>query len=133
MTQPNRMSRRLIVAGLCASLALPAAAQSVKLRPAEITALLQGNTAVGLWDGVPYRQYFGADGVTIFAQPGARSARGDWRVDEARSEYQSRWPGDTAWEGWFVMEYAGQWFWVSKATPPTPFEVVEGQQLDFDQ
>jgi len=57
MTQPNRMSRRLIVAGLCASLALPAAAQSVKLRPAEITALLQGNTAVGLWDGVPYRQY----------------------------------------------------------------------------
>jgi len=76
MTQPNRMSRRLIVAGLCASLALPAAAQSVKLRPAEITALLQGNTAVGLWDGVPYRQYFGADGVTIFAQPGLARGRG---------------------------------------------------------
>jgi hypothetical protein len=27
------------------------------------------------------------------------------------------------------MEYAGDWYWVSKTTPPTPFEIVEGQQL----
>jgi hypothetical protein len=27
------------------------------------------------------------------------------------------------------MEYAGSYFWVSKATPPTMFEVVEGEQL----
>ncbi len=102
-------------------------AQSVKLRGNEIDILLSGNTAIGVWDGVPYRQYFDADGTTIFAQPGTRSARGQWRIEG--EEYQSLWPGDTDWEGWFVMEYAGDWFWVSKTTPPTPFEVVEGEQL----
>lgn len=102
-------------------------AQSVKLRGDEIGILLTGNTAVGVWDGTPYRQYFDADGITVFAQEGARSTRGEWRV--SGEEYQSRWPSETEWEGWFVMEYAGQWFWVSKSTPPTAFEVLEGEQL----
>jgi hypothetical protein len=84
---------------------------------------------VGVWDGVPYRQYFGADGVTIFAQDGARSARGEWRVDGDADEYQSIWAGDPDWEGWFVMEFAGDWYWVSRATPPTPFSMLDGEQL----
>lgn len=102
-------------------------AQSVKLRGNEIDILLSGNTAVGLWDGAPYRQFFDPDGSTIFAQPDARSARGEWRVEG--DEYQSRWPGETEWKGWLVMEYAGDWYWVSKATPPTPFKIVDGEQL----
>lgn len=102
-------------------------AQSVKLSGEEIEILLLGNTAVGQWDGAGYRQYFASDGTTIFAQPDARSARGDWRVEG--EEFQSRWPGDADWEGWFVMEFAGDWYWVSKATPPTPFEVIEGEAL----
>lgn len=110
-------------------LAAGAQAQSVKLEAREIDILLSGNTAVGVWDGVAYRQYFGADGVTIFAQEGARSARGEWRVDASQDEYQSIWAGDADWEGWYVMEYAGDWFWVSKTTVPTPFEVVQGEQL----
>jgi len=109
--------------------AASAQAQSVKLSADEIEILLTGNTAIGVWDAVPYRQYFGADGVTIFAQDGARSARGEWRVDVIADEYQSLWPGDENWEGWYVMEYAGDWYWVSRATPPTPFSVVEGEQL----
>lgn len=104
-----------------------AEAQSVKLQGNEIGILLSGNTAVGIWGGTGYRQYFDADGSTIYAQDGTRSTRGEWRVEG--EEYQSRWPSDAGWEGWFVMEYAGQWFWVSKATPPTPFEVLEGEQL----
>ncbi len=110
-----------------AVLAGAAEAQSVKLQGNEIGALLSGNTAVGLWEGKPYRQYFDPDGTTIFAQPDTRSARGEWRIVE--TEYQSRWPGDAGWEGWFVMEYAGDWFWVSKTTPPTPFRMLEGAQL----
>ena len=106
-----------------------AQAQSVKLSADEIAILLTGNTAVGVWEGVPYRQYFGDDGVTIFAQESARSARGEWRVDVEAGEYQSIWAGDTDWEGWFVMEYAGDWYWVSKATPPTPFSVIDGEHL----
>lgn len=102
-------------------------AQSVKLRGDEIGILLSGNTAVGEWEGAAYRQFFDPDGTTLYAQQGIRSARGEWRVDG--EEYQSRWPPDTAWEGWYVMEYAGDWYWVSKSTPPTPFKVLQGQQL----
>lgn len=112
-----------------ALLASSATAQAVKLTGDEIRGLLTGNTAVGRWNGEKYRSYFGADGVTIYAQEGARSARGEWRVDDATQEYQSIWPGDTEWEGWFVMEFGDTYYWVSRATPPTPFQVVDGQQL----
>lgn len=102
---------------------------AVKLTADEIAELLTGNTAVGSWDRVGYRQYFGDDGVTLFAQDGARTARGEWRIDPVEDEYQSIWPGDAEWEGWFIMQWEGAYYWVSRATPPTPFEVFEGQQL----
>lgn len=104
-------------------------AQAVKLKPDEISELLTDNTAIGRWEGVTYRQYFGADGTTIYAQEGARSARGEWRIDATAQEYQSLWPGDMDWQGWFVMEYGDTYYWVSKATPPTPFQVLFGEQL----
>lgn len=119
--------RRTLIASAMALLAAPALAQAVKLKPHEIEVLLSGNTAVGVWDGVDYRQYFDPDGSTIFAQEGTRSTRGEWRIDG--EEYQSIWPGDTDWEGWFVMEFAGDFYWVSKSTPPTVFTVLEGEQL----
>ena len=106
-----------------------AVAQSVKLTADQITELLTGNSAVGKWEGAEYRQYFATDGSTIYAQPEARSTIGEWRVDTERDEYQSIWPGDADWEGWYVMEYAGAYFWVSKATPPTPFKVEKGEVL----
>ncbi|MCK0151924.1 hypothetical protein MWU54_17910 [Marivita sp. S6314] len=123
-----RAALRWSVLAICA-FAGAAQAQAVKLTGDEIRALLTDNTAVGRWDGVKYRQFFGADGVTIFTQDGARSARGTWRVDDAELEYQSIWPGDESWEGWFVMEYGDTYYWVSKSTPPTPFQVLDGQQL----
>ena len=111
------------------SLAQAAQAQAVKLTGEEIRALLTGNTAIGRWEGAKYRQFFGRDGVTIYAQEGARSTRGEWRVDDEVQEYQSIWPHDANWEGWFVMEYGGSYYWVSRATPPTPFQVLDGEQL----
>lgn len=122
--------KHLMAAGLM-MLAGAATAQelAVKLTAAEITQALEGNTAVGLWEGVPYRQYFGADGVTFFAQDDARTARGEWRVDAEVDEFQSLWPGDEDWEGWFVMTWEDQLYWVSRATPPTPFDVLDGEQL----
>lgn len=124
------MRRRMLLCAiaLCA-LPLAAVAQSVKLKAHEIEALLTGNTATGLWSGVEYKSFFGADGVTFFAQKGARTTRGKWRVDAERDEYQSIWPGDEGWEGWYVMEYAGDFYWVSKSTPPTPFRITPGQDL----
>ena len=122
------MIRRVFLMGLLA-LAAPAQAQSVKLLSHEIDALLSGNTAVGKWEGAAYRQFFDAEGSTIYAQEETRSTVGKWRVDVERNEYQSIWPRDADWEGWYVMEYAGAYYWVSKSTPPTPFKVIEGQQL----
>lgn len=121
------MIRRHILLLIFCAMASPAAAQAVKLQADEIIELLSGNTAIGLWGGTPYRQYFAPDGTTIFAQEGARSARGEWRT--VGEEYQSLWPDDSDWEGWYVMEYLGEYYWVSRATPPTPFDVVPGQQL----
>lgn len=115
------------IAAFLSLLAGAAQAQSVKLQAHEIEALLSGNTAIGVWEGANYRQYFNPDGTTIYAQEGARSTVGEWRIEG--DEYQSIWPRDAEWEGWFVMEFAGDFYWVSKNTPPTPFEVVEGQQL----
>lgn len=124
------MKRRLVLMSLGACL-LPAlaSAQSVKLRAHEIDALLSGNTAVGRWEGTPYRQYFAPDGVTTFEQEGAAPERGLWRTDADALEFQSIWPTDADWEGWFVMEWDGNFYWVSKKTPPTPFRVLDGQQL----
>ena len=123
------MNRRIAISLICAVIASPAAAQSVKLKAHEIDALLKGNTAIGTWEGAKYRQYFASDGSTIYAQENARSTLGQWRIDAGKDEYQSIWPRDAEWEGWYVMEWAGDYFWVSKKTPPTPFQVVEGEQL----
>ena len=122
------MIRRIFLIGLLIT-ASPLAAQSIKLQAHEIDALLRGNTAVGIWDGNSYRQFFDPDGSTIYAQKDARPTVGKWRVDPRSHEYQGIWPNDTEWEGWFVMEYAGDFYWVSKSTPPTPFKILEGQQL----
>lgn len=119
----------VLAAVLLVASVLSTQAQSVKLTGDQIRALLTNKTANGRWDGAKYRQYFGVDGVTIFAQEGQRSARGQWRVDDATQEYQSIWPGDETWEGWFVMEFGDTYYWVSKKTPPTPFQVLDGQQL----
>lgn len=113
------------------ALAVPALAQpvAVQLDAEDVIALLTGNTAVGEWGGEPYRQYFGTDGVTLFAQPDARTARGEWRVDPENDEYQSIWPDETEWEGLIVMIWMEEYYWLNRETPPTPFEVIEGEQL----
>ena len=121
------MGRAILNAVLCLCVGSSAFAQSVKLQDHEIEALLSGNTAIGQWEGASYRQYFDPDGSTIFAQEGARSTLGQWRVEG--EEYQSAWPPSEDWESWFVMEFAGDFYWVSRTTPPTLFEVLEGSQL----
>lgn len=121
--------RRLFLSLFALLIAFPASAQAVKLTGEEIRALLTGNTAVGRWEGASYRRYFGTDGVTIFAQESGQTTQSEWRVDDELQEYQNLGAGDAEWEGWFVMEYGETYYWVSRATPPTPFQVLEGKQL----
>lgn len=108
-------------------LACSAQAQSVKFHDNEITALLTGNKVIGHWVGASYRQYSGPNGITVYALKIAPSRRGEWRV--ANGEFQSIWPGEQDWEGWFVMEYVGKFFWVSKTTPATLFGILDGERL----
>jgi hypothetical protein len=123
------ITRRILLATIVVLVSSMAHAQSVKLTATQITELLTGNTAIGKWEGQRYRQFFNEDGQTIFAQEGARSSVGKWRIDAEIDEYQSVWPAEESWKGWYVMEFSGRYYWVSKSTPPTPFKVEIGQQL----
>ena len=99
----------------------------------EIKALLSGNTAVGRWVDHNYRQYFGADGTTIYAQENTRSSTGRWRVNRKRNHYESWWQ-QSDWGAGFSIELRdGVYYWVSSTgtTAPQSFRVVAVQQLVF--
>ena len=96
----------------------------------EITTLLAGKTAIGVWAGSEYRQYFNPDGSTIYAQYGSRSALGKWRVNTDTNQYESWWES-SGWESWRVTLENGTYYWVGDGGK-FAFEVVEGQQLIWE-
>lgn len=122
-------TRRIILVAIAVFVTGMAHAQSVKLTAVQISNLLTGNTAIGKWQGERYRQFFADDGQSIYAQKGTQNSVGKWRIDAEIDEYQSIWPSEQEWEGWYVMEFSGRYYWVSKSTPPTPFRVEKGRQL----
>ena len=123
------MSTRAGFAALVLLAAAPLApADEVRLTATEIGDLLRGRTAIGTWQGTPYRQYFYADGTTIFAPKGQRSTRGEWRIDPARDVYESWWEGP-GWEAWSVIRREGSLYWTGSGIEPEPFVMVDGQDL----
>ena len=104
-----------------------ATAEAVKLSGDDIRELVLGNTAFGRLDGEKYHQWFGPDNVTIRTTEGATTVRGEWRVDDSLEELQTLWVGEEMWIGWFIMEFGNTYYWVSKVTPPTPFQVLKGE------
>jgi len=40
---------------------------------------------------------------------------------------------DQEWEAWYVMEYTKDYYWVSKTTPPTQFEIENGKKLIWEK
>lgn len=61
----------------------------------ELSAALSGKTVAGVRDGVHWRQYFDANGVTTFIQKGGRSSYGEWEIRDGR--YCSVWPPSSIW------------------------------------
>ncbi|MEO1494972.1 MAG: hypothetical protein AAFV19_22740 [Pseudomonadota bacterium] len=102
-----------------------AAAESVDLTPAEIQTLLTGNTAVGTWQGQPYRQYFREDGDTIYAPKGQRSTLGKWRIG---ATFETWWESD-GWTSWGVARDGHRLTWTGNGITPQAFEMVPGPQL----
>ena len=123
----------LKIASILAALALPFAssgqAEPLRLSALEVRELLSGRTAIGTWSGARYRQWFASDGSTIYAQWGARSALGKWRVNSQTDAYESVWERPE-WTGYRVMRIDGQLHWTDlQGNNPQPFRVLPGQQL----
>lgn len=111
-----------------------AIADKKTLTAAEIKELLTGNTAVGTWIDHEYRQYFGADGSTIYAQKNTRSSVGRWRTNSARNHYESWWERIEWGAGYSIVLEEDVYYWVSSTgtTEPQAFTMVPGQQLVFE-
>lgn len=105
-----------------------ARADGEKLSAAEVMSLLNGNTAIGDWRGRPYRQYFAADGTTVYMAEGSPPSPGRWKVDETSGDYCSWWER-SGWGCYGVERDGSDYVW----TLPNddyrgPFTVVEGRQ-----
>lgn len=94
----------------------------------DISALLAGNTAEGQAGAQRFRQFFDADGTTIYSELGGRQSTGLWRVSEVADLYESKW-GDNEWERWEIRRIDGVLHWIAEGVEPITFEMVEGQQL----
>lgn len=119
----------------CLAIFSQAQANEKTLTALEIKQLLSGNTAIGRWIDHNYRQYFGADGSTIYAQENARSSIGRWRTNANRNHYESWWEQSDWGAGFSIALKDGVYYWVSSTgtTEPQSFKVVSGQQLVFEK
>ena len=104
-------------------------AQSVKLTSNQISKILTGNTASGKWDGKVYKQYFDVDGTTIIIKENDLKKIGKWKINDETEELSSKFSGDVDWQSWYIMEYSDDYYWVSKTTPPTKFNIEIGKNL----
>ena len=94
----------------------------------EIAELLAGNSAEGRAGAQGFRQYFDADGTTIYSELGGRHSTGQWRVSDVADLYESKW-GDSDWERWEIRRIDGVLHWIAEGVEPITFEMVEGQRL----
>jgi len=123
------MHRRHIL-GLALGLALGASAahaDPATLTAAEIDALLSGNTAVGDWNGTPYRQWFAENGITVYVPKGGRPDRGKWRVNPETDDYESWWE-QSGWSRYGIARAGDTLLWVETSGKTHPFAVLEGNQ-----
>jgi len=112
--------------------ATSALADPVPMLAAEIRSLLTGNTIHGTWSGDEYKQFFNADGSTIYAPRASQSTAGKWRVNEKTNEYESWWER-SGWSGYGIVRDGDQLFWASTGLKAQPFRVLPGQQLVWIQ
>jgi hypothetical protein len=104
--------RKLLSLLFISTLALVFAQNSeVTLNQEEFTTLLTGNTLVGEWAGVPYRQFFAEDGRTLYLSGGSKS-KGTWRITET-GDYCSVWPPSQSEDCYKVTKLGDELIWYS--------------------
>lgn len=125
----QRRSFSIAVAAALLAPALPAFAAPTRLTAAEIEALLSGNTIVGEWAGAAYRQYYAADGSTLYVPEGGKPDEGRWRVNAETDEYESWWQS-TGWTPYaLVRTDEGGHAWIN-GDRLEPFQVLSGRQME---
>lgn len=127
--------RRLAFAvafGLAGIILQPAAGYAdEKLTADEIQVLLKGHTALGNWRGAETRQYFDADGSTIYLDVDTSPEEGKWKVDEAKNQYCSWWER-TGWSCYNVETDGRMYYWVSPDDAyRSSFMMTDGRQLGY--
>ncbi len=124
------MLRQVLMAGTM-TLALSTGAAfvaEVELTAAEIEKTIAGNTISGDWND-KYKQYFRADGFTMYIPEGGSGDEGKWRVNAAENTYESWWES-TGWTPYKISRDGETYFWIDKSGK-YPFEVMEGKQITW--
>lgn len=132
MTDPlTLLSRRTFLAAVPLALTASATrADPILLSAEEVRALLTDRTAVGDWNGTPYRQYFDPNGRTIYQPKGGRPDAGKWRANDTTGAYESWWER-SGWSGYGIARYGDLYFWVESSGKHHAFTVVDGRALGF--
>lgn len=102
------------------------AQEETNMNPEEFRELLSGNTMIGEWATIPYRQYFSENGTTIYLSNGSQS-EGTWHIADD-GKYCSIWPPSPAESCYRVTRKGEEIIWYSGSNR-YPAIVVEGEQL----
>lgn len=114
-----------LLAGAFGSTAL---AEDTIMSGSEVERLLSGNTAEGVWDGAPYKSYFGTDGTTIYVSQNNEQQVGKWRIDPESGQYQSFWDA-IGWTEYTVLHTDAGFAWLRNGKI-YPFTMIEGRNLE---
>jgi hypothetical protein len=132
---PSRTPRRAVLMLLLAAglglIAPPAVqADARRLTAAEIEQALSGNTIEGQWAGRSYKQYFAADGSTVYAEAGRPPSTGRWKADAGQDAYCSWWEM-SGWACYRVLDGGPDTIiWVAPGSGERyPATVLPGKQL----
>ena len=104
-----------------------ALAETKVLNTSQIQDLLTGNTAVGDWNGRPYRQHFSSAGRTTYEEKGAPQSYGQWKAEA--DQYMSWWEGS----GWSAYQIGqtdeGAYVWISSDKSERSFVIESGFKM----
>lgn len=121
----------LAVLSVVCHLTLPQSIHAAEktLDQAQIVEALAGKTAAGEYGGRAFRQYFGAEGETVYLSEGGRPDKGKWRASE-NNEYCSWWMQ----AGWTCYRMTGEGERVTWLSDGTAFHarMTAGRHLTFD-
>jgi len=95
----------------------------------QIKEILSGNTVFGEQKGTPWKQYFDADGATVYISGDDAPSPGRWTV--RGDHFCSQWPPSENWDCYKMTGADQNVTWIFEGGgDPWPAKVVPGRQID---